>query len=40
LEKNWKARQQYAQVYPLLVHTNLFGGGYVRDLLQIVKAFA
>ncbi len=40
LEKNWKARQPFAQVYPLLVHTNLFGGGYVRDLLQIVKAFA
>lgn len=38
LEKHWKERIRYTQLYPLLVHAVLFGGGYVarcRDMIRV-----
>jgi fructosamine-3-kinase len=39
LEKNWRARTDLCNLYPLLVHVNLFGGGYVRDVVAILTSF-
>jgi protein-ribulosamine 3-kinase len=39
LEKNWEQRVQYCNLYPLLVHVNLFGGGYVNDVRRILNHF-
>ncbi|HLG04134.1 MAG TPA: fructosamine kinase family protein [Bacteroidia bacterium] len=38
-EKNWEQRVSYCNLYPLLVHVNLFGGGYVNDVKTILRAF-
>lgn len=32
-------RERYFQLYPLLIHLNLFGMGYFDDVMQIVKPF-
>ena len=32
LEKDWQQRVDLCNIYPLLVHVNLFGGGYVGQL--------
>lgn len=40
LEKTWKSRIQYNQIYPLLVHLNLFGRSYWKKLHTILKEFA
>lgn len=39
LEKGWKERMDLCNLYPLLVHVNLFGGGYVREVEMIVRKF-
>ncbi|MDQ3112347.1 MAG: fructosamine kinase family protein [Bacteroidota bacterium] len=39
LEKKWKDRTDFCNLYPLLVHVNLFGGGYVEDVKSILKGF-
>lgn len=39
LEKNWEQRVRWCNLYPLLVHVNLFGGGYVREAQSILSAF-
>jgi len=39
LETGWKERIPLNQLYPLLVHVNLFGGGYVSQVRQIVAKF-
>jgi protein-ribulosamine 3-kinase len=39
LEKNWEKRIDYCNLYPLLVHVNLFGGGYVNDVRRILNHF-
>lgn len=39
LEKNWEQRTDYCNLYPLLVHVNLFGGGYVNDVRRILSLF-
>lgn len=39
LEKNWMQRLQLTQLYPLLVHSVLFGGHYVRATKDIIKQF-
>lgn len=39
LETGWKERIPLNQLYPLLVHVNLFGGGYVSQVRQIVTKF-
>jgi fructosamine-3-kinase len=39
LEHGWKGRIQYNQLYPLLVHLNLFGRTYFSQIQAIVKEF-
>ncbi|OIQ37789.1 MAG: hypothetical protein BM555_00195 [Crocinitomix sp. MedPE-SWsnd] len=39
LEKNWESRIQYNQLYPLLVHLNLFGRSYWEQVLNILQKF-
>ncbi|HEU4719637.1 MAG TPA: fructosamine kinase family protein [Bacteroidia bacterium] len=38
-EKNHAQRADYCNLYPLLVHVNLFGGGYLYDVKSILKNF-
>ncbi|MFN3342979.1 MAG: fructosamine kinase family protein [Flavobacteriales bacterium] len=37
LINDWQKRVDICQLYPLLVHVNLFGGGYVHQVEMIVK---
>ncbi|MCB0400738.1 MAG: fructosamine kinase family protein [Flavobacteriales bacterium] len=39
LEKGWEQRVPVCNLYPLLVHVNLFGGGYVQQVKGIVSKF-
>jgi protein-ribulosamine 3-kinase len=39
LEKRWKGRVAFFQVYPLLVHVNLFGSSYVPQLRAAVNQY-
>ncbi|RAW03253.1 fructosamine kinase family protein [Pseudochryseolinea flava] len=39
LEKNWLERIDLYNLYPLLVHLNLFGQGYLSQILNILKRF-
>ncbi len=39
LEKDWEKRMDICNLYPLLVHVNLFGGNYVSQVASILKAF-
>lgn len=39
MEKGWEKRVDICNLYPLLVHTNLFGVGYVSQVLQIIRQF-
>lgn len=39
LEKGWENRIQYGQLYPNLVHLNLFGVGYLGSVLEVVGRF-
>lgn len=39
MEKGWEKRIDICNLYPLLVHVNLFGEGYVNQVLQIIKRF-
>ncbi|MDP2238093.1 MAG: fructosamine kinase family protein [Bacteroidales bacterium] len=40
LEKGWQTRVDLCNIYPLLVHVNLFGGGYVSQVKSILRYFA
>lgn len=40
LEKGWQSRMDLYNLYPLLVHVNLFGGGYATTALRILKAYS
>lgn len=40
LEAGWRERIPLYQLYPLLVHLNLFGRGYLPDILQTLRRFA
>lgn len=40
LEKSWEERIDLCNLYPLLVHVNLFGGSYLSDIQRILKRFA
>jgi fructosamine-3-kinase len=40
LEAGWKQRVDLCNLYPLLVHVNLFGGNYVKQVKQVVNQFA
>ena len=37
LEAGWRKRMDLCNLYPLLVHVNLFGGGYLGQVKQIVE---
>ncbi len=39
LEQGWEERIDLANLYPLLIHVNLFGEGYVRQVMSLVKRF-
>ena len=39
LQSGWRQRTDIHNLYPLLVHVNLFGGGYVASVASIVKRF-
>lgn len=39
LENGWRERIPIGQLYPLMVHVNLFGGSYGRDVESILKRF-
>ncbi len=39
LEKGWEDRLQYCNLYPLMVHVNLFGGGYLRSVKDVLRKF-
>ena len=40
LERGWQERADIYNLYPLLVHVNLFGGSYIAQSLAIVRRFA
>jgi len=37
LEPGWKERLDYCNLYPLMVHVNLFGGGYANSVKNILR---
>lgn len=39
LHPGWMQRTEIHNLYPLLVHVNLFGGGYVSSVASVVKRF-
>ena len=39
LTHDWEARVDVANLYPLLVHVNLFGGGYIHQVKSILSRF-
>jgi protein-ribulosamine 3-kinase len=39
MEKDWQKRMDIFNLYPLLVHVNLFGGGYSGQVLRIIRQF-
>jgi len=40
LEHNWKERIPLTQLYPLLVHVNLFGGSYVQSARSVIQRYS
>ncbi len=40
MEPDWQARLKIYQLYPLLVHVNLFGASYLSSVRQILNYFA
>jgi len=39
LEKSWRERTDICNLYPLMVHVNLFGGSYVQSVSRIINKF-
>jgi fructosamine-3-kinase len=39
LEKGWQERLDIFKLYPLLIHLNLFGSGYLESILSILRRF-
>ncbi|NVO18544.1 MAG: fructosamine kinase family protein [Bacteroidetes bacterium] len=39
LEKGWEERTDLFNLYPLLVHANLFGGGYASQVKKIINKY-
>ncbi len=39
LEKGWQQRLDYYNLYPLMIHVNLFGGGYLSSVQRILRRF-
>lgn len=40
LENEWEERVAITQLYPLLVHAVLFGGGYIESAKQIIRKYS
>ena len=40
LQKDWEERMDIFNLYPLMVHVNLFGGGYLEQVKMILKRFS
>jgi len=39
LGNGWRKRMEYCNLYPLLVHVNLFGGSYANSVKSIISRF-
>jgi fructosamine-3-kinase len=39
LEPGWQERLDFCNLYPLMVHVNLFGGSYAGSVRDILKVF-
>jgi len=39
LESGWQERTDLCNLYPLMVHVNLFGGSYLRQVMEILDRF-
>lgn len=39
LEKNWREAVEICNLYPLIVHVNLFGGGYLNSVKSVLTRF-
>lgn len=39
LEKGWQNRLEIYNLYPLMVHVNLFGGGYLNAVQRVLRRF-
>jgi protein-ribulosamine 3-kinase len=39
MEKGWRGRMELYQLYPLLIHLNLFGTGYLGSVKGIIRKF-
>lgn len=39
LEKGWRDRLDIYNLYPLMVHVNLFGGGYLNSVQRVLRRF-
>ena len=39
MEKDWQKRIDIFNLYPLLVHVNLFGGSYASQVMRIIRQF-
>jgi len=39
LEEGWEDRLDLANLYPLMVHVNLFGGGFSSEVRSILRRF-
>ena len=39
MEKGWQERLDYCNLYPLMVHVNLFGGSYLNSIQSILRKF-
>lgn len=39
LEQGWEDRTALAQLYPLLIHVNLFGGGYAQQVREALNRY-
>ncbi len=39
LENGWQQRLDYCNLYPLMVHVNLFGGSYLESVKRILVRF-
>ena len=39
LESDWEERINLCNLYPLLVHVNLFGGGYLNQVKNILSYY-
>lgn len=40
LEQHWKERIPLTQLYPLLVHVNLFGGSYIHSAKSVIQRYS